>query len=463
MSPESWMLAELHDADRAALERLAEVREYAPEETLINGGEHPRALLQLLSGTASIRMERHGRLVEVSQVSEGALLGEMSLVSGDPASATVAAVTPCRVARVSAESLRNHGEADPGFTARLYQGLARVIGNRLRQMNSALVDRSEAEAFTPISWSDTLASILAIELPPLVLEWIDRYSTVGHRGMFLWKWCWRGLEETELTSVPEAWREHTRSTKLVSIILNVLLDDLADRPGEEERFQVAIGLLSPHGEPSSAAVRADPHDPYLALITQIWAFLGERAQELAGWRHHAALWDFDYRQVFTAMRYASLINRYPGLDNLAENRAYLPHNLNIMPFAILDLMASQVDRAELGMVREAVYHAQCWGQIGNMLATWRREVPDRDFTSRVFALALDLGVLSRSDLETLPAEELLARLEASSVEAQLLAECREHRNRLTTVAQRCRSFDLTAYARGVETFFAMNLAARGFI
>jgi CRP-like cAMP-binding protein len=460
MSALSWPLAELTDEDRAALDRMSETRTVPAEQPLIRRGDRPQALFLLQQGTASVQIERPGRAAEVTRLTEGALLGEMSLVSGDPASATVLAVTPCIVAQVSAEALRAQGQLDPGFTTRLYRGLARVMGERLRRMNTLLTDQEEG--FTVISWPETFESIRIIDLPGLVRHWIARYSAVGTRGIFLYKWCWRGVEETELTSVPEEWREHTRSTKLLAIILNNLLDDLASNPTDETRFRDALPLLTPH-HLTEVSITERPDDLYLRIVRDLWLVLGERVRELPGWEHHQMLWDFDTRQVFNALEFVTLCRHYPGMNNIAENRAYLAHNVNLMPFAMIDLMASQADPAELGRVREAVHHAQAWGEIGNMLATWRREVGERDFTSRIFVLAQNQYVVTADELASLSPDELITRIEASGVERQLLSECRGHRDRMVDVANRCQSVDLSAYARGIETFFAMNLASRGYI
>jgi len=75
----------------------------------------------------------------------------MSLVSSDPATATFIAVTPCTVSRDPVENLRAHGKRQPEFTARLYQGLVRVIGDRIIRMNSDLTERKVQEGFTAVS------------------------------------------------------------------------------------------------------------------------------------------------------------------------------------------------------------------------------------------------------------------------------------------------------------------------
>jgi CRP-like cAMP-binding protein len=63
----------------------------------------------------------------------GECLGEVSLVDTRPASATVTAVEPTRALWLDGEVLRHRFEADPGFAARCFRGLAILLANRLRE------------------------------------------------------------------------------------------------------------------------------------------------------------------------------------------------------------------------------------------------------------------------------------------------------------------------------------------
>ena len=248
---------------------------------------------------------------------------------------------------------------------------------------------------------DGFEAMRAATLPPIVVDAIERYQRVGDpdRG-FIYRWAWHGLGETHLSVVPERWREHVQTTKLLMVIVNVLFDDLADVPGNELEFQASIDRLMDVEAPSRGA---DIDGPYFELLFELWREIEERARELPGWERYRLLWRFDYEQVFAAMRYVVLTRTYPGLDNLTEHRAFMPHSKNIMVFATLDLMTEPgaADRSarEIGLVREAAWHAQALTQIANMVVTWRREVPARDFSSRIFPLAVDHGALTRAELD----------------------------------------------------------------
>jgi Cyclic nucleotide-binding domain len=92
-------------------------RRLRPEETLVEQGEPGNELYLLFDGV--LMVERDGR--PVVEVGPGAILGEMALLEGGRRTATLRAVTPCRVAvvpgdRIDREALaevarRRRGEA----------------------------------------------------------------------------------------------------------------------------------------------------------------------------------------------------------------------------------------------------------------------------------------------------------------------------------------------------------------
>ncbi|MDX6681887.1 MAG: hypothetical protein QOG94_1926, partial [Solirubrobacteraceae bacterium] len=455
-----WPLDELTAADQALLAGMAQTFASAPGDTIISEGGHPNALLLIEQGAA--RVEVRGR--EVATLGPGSLVGEMSFASGDPASATVVVTEPARVARVPAADVVACEADNPGFSARLYRSIARIVGERLQRQHQRWFDDDAALDELPV-FTDGFEELRAAALPAVVEHAIERYERVGDaRRAFLWRWAWHGIRNTQLSVVPERWREHVDATKLLAVVVNVLFDDLADVPGRELEFQASIDRLMNVSAPPSGA---DIDGPYFQLLFELWQQIEDRARELPGWEHHRLLWRFDYEQVFSAMRYVVLTRRYPGLDNLTEHRAYLPHSMNIMVFATLDLMAASDPRdgnsTDIGLVREIAWHAQALTQIANMVVTWRREVPERDFSSRVFVLAVDRGILTRDELATLPAEDVIARIDASGVEQRLLEELRAHRRRVAEVTARGTAIDLEHYERGMNQVLAMGLAARGLL
>ena len=134
--------------------------EVAAGAALFHEGAPPDALYVVAEGTLSVQRSRSGG-AEVARLVPGDVLGEMGLLTGRPRSATVAAVGPARVLRLSAEDYEAVREADPEVESRLAQravprwqrdllatGLRRLLGEAgdaaARELRDRLVWRTLA-------------------------------------------------------------------------------------------------------------------------------------------------------------------------------------------------------------------------------------------------------------------------------------------------------------------------------
>ncbi|MEY2451876.1 MAG: family transcriptional regulator, cyclic receptor protein [Acidimicrobiaceae bacterium] len=106
-------------------------RALEPGETLIAQGDALDTLYELRSGTLEILSG--STLVRV-EAEPGALLGEMSLLLDQPASATVRARTEAVVVEVA--NARERLASDPDFT----MALARLLARRLDSLTGYLAD-----------------------------------------------------------------------------------------------------------------------------------------------------------------------------------------------------------------------------------------------------------------------------------------------------------------------------------
>src|SRR5581483_758772 len=155
---------------------------------------------------------------------------------------------------------------------------------------------------------------------------------------------------------------HVNDTKLLGVMLDVLLDDVADFERDSILLERLIGLLHDQTDLSEF----DPRQlAYAEFTKQVWEAINRRAREYPHYAAYQDLFRYDYLQLFNTMRYSNLVNGRLALLNLVEHDLYLPHNMHMIIFSTLDLMCTpHVNPRELGHVREAMWHAQCMGQIG---------------------------------------------------------------------------------------------------
>lgn len=104
-------------------------------DTLIHTGDATETLFFVKKGLVRIEVETLGETVVLAELGEGNVLGEVSILDGRGASASVQALTEVEVARVDKACLARLVHSDPEFGLRLYQSLAIVLARRLRGSN----------------------------------------------------------------------------------------------------------------------------------------------------------------------------------------------------------------------------------------------------------------------------------------------------------------------------------------
>ncbi len=327
---------------------------------------------------------------------------------------------------------------------------------------SSSAARTRTEHLPTTSAIEREAEQLAlVETSGVLQSWIARYSKVGHRHPYLWKWCRRGVEVTSLSSVDEALWDTTCDTKVLGVMLDVLIDDVADEHGDARLLDALVRL------PLDGEVKVDPASfgelaDYVQLTLDVWSEIHQRLSLLPRYAEFSDVLQYDYLQLMNTMRYAHLLNRIPCMLNLVEHDLYLPHNMHMMISATIDLMASPgfvLD--ELGLVREAVWHAQYMGRIGNLVTTWKREITKRDFTSGVFAHALLNGDLRPDDLDELNESTIVTLIEKGGHEDHFLQSWQRHRQCIELLTPRVKSVDLRRLTRGLDKLICLHLASRG--
>ena len=292
-------------------------------------------------------------------------------------------------------------------------------------------------------------------------KWVDDYARIGHRTTYLWGWCRRAVEITMLPCVARDHREEICDTKTLGVMLDVLLDDVADRGGETHLLERLLAIVE-SGDSGPLSGLSPAERDYVDMAERLWQEILSRTSRYPRNQEFFDLLKYDYRQLCNVMRYSHLSNRYPEMLNEAEHDVYTPHNMHIMICSTIDLMASPAfDRHELGRLRELIWHAQCMGRIGNLVTTWEREVKERDFTSGVFARALSTGALSVEQLFNAGADELMTIVRGGGFEQYYLERWQAHRNFLLERGSGLRSFDIHDLVQGFEALICLHLASRG--
>lgn len=128
------VLARLGEEGFARLAAHLGPQEFSPGVAVMREGETTRDLFFVLEGRA--RVERQG--IEVGALSAGDHFGELGMVTGRARAASVVAVTPLRVARLSFQRFERLCKDDPSVGLSLLRGLVDVLGAELTSITDSL-------------------------------------------------------------------------------------------------------------------------------------------------------------------------------------------------------------------------------------------------------------------------------------------------------------------------------------
>ena len=106
-------------------------------EVLIRENQAAPSLFYLAEGKATIL--RDG--VEIGKLSDGALIGEATVLDGTHATGTVLLGSNARLWFVPAAALRAYLAANPGIAGALHEGFARALRGKLASANTRIADR----------------------------------------------------------------------------------------------------------------------------------------------------------------------------------------------------------------------------------------------------------------------------------------------------------------------------------
>ena len=132
---EKVLLRKLDAAEVALLQDLVEVKEYAPGEKIMEQGKSSGVLYMLRSGVADITCSGNGADMRVATAREASLFGEMSFLTGEPASATVTAQKPCVVYSLTRSAYSELMQKNQDLVFALFTHLLVHAASVIRKMN----------------------------------------------------------------------------------------------------------------------------------------------------------------------------------------------------------------------------------------------------------------------------------------------------------------------------------------
>lgn len=318
---------------------------------------------------------------------------------------------------------------------------------------------------TPEYIKTSIFAIDAINLPVQLQNWVERYNKIGERNEFIWKSLYAFAQYYTLPNVIEKYQESVYEVKIIGMIFIALADDLADKHKHRNRELLDKLLKIPFNQNFKINSRFSLNQlRYLKFAQQIWKFLQQKIQKYPCYKKFESLFEFDYQQVFNSIKYGYLINSNFYLANFKESSIYLPYNMQIFVNSDIDLMCfPEFEMRELKTLREIVWNVQMMARIANCLATWERELEEKDFSSLIFTYATRNNIITSEELRKNDKEKIRKKIKSSNYQKYFLTIWKKYYKEAKNMGKKLKSIDIIKYLKGSEEVLKGYMITKGLI
>jgi len=309
-----------------------------------------------------------------------------------------------------------------------------------------------------------------VKLPREIKKFADGYRKIGdprrvgdlRRGEYFWKWIFKTTSMITSPTVDKRYRKSLPITKALLFMFDTLLDDVADKTKNKILLRELIKV--PFDQDFINLDRLNPTErKYLFFAKRLWNYIKRAIKKYPRYREFQHLFEFDVQQLLNTMNYSFLINVNPYLINKTEFWLYLPANMTVMICSTIDLMCSFRFKAqELGKIREIFSLAQEMPRIGNWVSTWEREIEEKDFTSGIWAYAIDRRILNIDEFQREKAEEIIDKIKKAKIEKILLSRWEKNYIEILKLGEEITSFDVKKLLLMLKHSIWMHLTSKGY-
>jgi len=311
-----------------------------------------------------------------------------------------------------------------------------------------------------------LQKIDSISLPEEVSETAMNYKKlIGKRPDFLWKWLHYCSHLLEFPSVQDTLEKDVLFAKNLINMINVILDDIADVQKDGLLILFIQSVLFYPANPDFNQLNSFQKSQ-AEFCFSLWKSFHSIVDKFPNYLIIDPIFRYDMMQMVNGKYWSFVASSKPMMFNVRESWTYSPHSMNSMLHLCIDVMASSAAdfqeklHSEFGKLREIYLISNEMAHIANSLATWQREMEERDFTGILFAVALERKLLSQQELRDLPSQELVEKLRNSNFEQVVLSEWIIRKQQLVESGKSLKSINIEDFAFKNEQFLELHLACR---
>ncbi len=133
------IFAPLSDEETEKLAAASKVKVYAPGEPIVRMGQEGNSMFVIVRGAVNVEIPDHSGTKVVNKLAENDFFGEMSLLTGQPRSATVSAAEEPEVMQIGKNSIKPIFEANPDVVS----SIVSIIDERRTALKATIAEGEE--------------------------------------------------------------------------------------------------------------------------------------------------------------------------------------------------------------------------------------------------------------------------------------------------------------------------------
>jgi CRP-like cAMP-binding protein len=134
------LFAEFNNAEMEEFLDLLEEERYAAGDLIVKQDDQGDSMYILVSGLAKVQHQKNGRQIELATLQAGDFFGEIALIDEGPRSASVLALEPCVLLKITQAAVAALAGVYPGAAFKLLIAIGRIMVDRLRRANERYID-----------------------------------------------------------------------------------------------------------------------------------------------------------------------------------------------------------------------------------------------------------------------------------------------------------------------------------
>lgn len=281
------------------------------------------------------------------------------------------------------------------------------------------------KSITPEVKKRETEKIQKIKLPAELQKWVKEYEKAGgERDKKIWLFVYKIIKDFfPFVACDKQYSKSLNETKFLFTMFVIIIDDIADKKKDEELLNEIFKLIFYDNYTKSKDLEKLP-----LFVLYIIEHIKREIKKYPFFEDFKELFYFEIIQIFNSMKFAVLVDKYPFVINKIDYRAYFPCTMQVMAYGMLELMCTpnKLSLKELTEIRSFFSVVQNMTRIGNWISTWEREIYEEDFTSLIFAYAIDYNITDVSDLKRNNKSKIIRKIKESNIEKKLIEEWKDY-------------------------------------